>query len=256
MFVELGTDDILTSEEFKKKKPKAQYIVYDLTKECKEDKRKINHLLGGIVADMKRGKLDPLPLTVFPLRKARQAFKFMSEAGHIGKIVFKHPTELKFSGMVVLSGGFGGLGGAYSTWLLENKKVSGILKMGRSGAKEKEDAKSSKGFVIGARCDISKSQNVSVLIQEARKVGGSMVGGVFHLAGVVRDESFNNLEWKNLKTTVRPKIHGLFALRKAVKEDAKWVLFSSVASMIGTVGQSSYATANGFMDFLKTFVRL
>ena len=55
--------------------------------------------------------------------------------------------------------------------------------------------------------------------------------------------------WEKVVEVVRTKAGGLEGLWRAVREEeAGWVLFSSVTSMTGNVGQVNYGAANGFLD--------
>ena len=51
-------------------------------------------MLGELVALFERGALEPLPVRAWDVRRAREAFRFMSQARHVGKIVLTLPEPL------------------------------------------------------------------------------------------------------------------------------------------------------------------
>ena len=70
--------------------------------------------IGQILAELARlfgsGTLSALPRTVFDMRQARAALRWMSQAGHTGKIVLSVPRPLDPEGSVLVTGGTGALG--------------------------------------------------------------------------------------------------------------------------------------------------
>ena len=57
------------------------------------------------------GVLRALPVTAWDIRRAPEAFRFMSQARHVGKIVLTLPASIDPCGTVLVTGGTGGLGG-------------------------------------------------------------------------------------------------------------------------------------------------
>jgi acyl carrier protein len=81
---------------------------------------------------------------------------------------------------------------------------------------------------------------------------GLPLRGVFHAAGVLADEPVSKLTRQGLNTVLGPKTKGAFILDEALAgiELDHFVLYSSVTSQAGTVGQISYAAANAALDAL------
>ncbi|MCZ9348222.1 zinc-binding dehydrogenase, partial [Streptomyces mutabilis] len=50
-------------------------------------------LLAELLALFDSGVLSPLPVRVWDVRRAREAFRFMSQAKHVGKIVLTMPPR-------------------------------------------------------------------------------------------------------------------------------------------------------------------
>lgn len=76
--------------------------------------------------------------------------------------------------------------------------------------------------------------------------------GVFHLAGVVRNDLIVNLGDEELQQVLRAKMESALILHQLTKDHAldMFVLFSSASSILGSRRQANYAAANGFLDGL------
>jgi len=70
---------------------------------------------------------------------------------------------------------------------------------------------------------------------------------VVHCAGAVADELLVNVTREHCESVLRPKIVGTLLLRGCFPT-ARFIMFSSTSSVLGVVGQSTYAGANCFMD--------
>jgi polyketide synthase 12 len=64
--------------------PGIAYQAFDLI-EAGPDR--IQQMLAELIALFERGVLHPLPITTWDLRRAPEAFRFLSQARHVGKIV-------------------------------------------------------------------------------------------------------------------------------------------------------------------------
>ncbi len=162
-------------------------------------------------------------------------------------------VELKEDGVYLITGGLGGLGLIFAEHLLKTKKINLIL-TGRSKIKE-ETKNVLKGFNrLGSsihyfQSDISKKSEAINLIKKI-KLKYSEVDGVIHSAGIVRDSYILNKSRKEIEDVFSPKIFGTIFLDEILKNERLdfFVLFSSIASVIGNPGQSDYAFANSFMN--------
>ena len=84
---------------------------------------------------------------------------------------------------------------------------------------------------------------------------GPPLRGVFHAAGVLADEPLGQLSQHGLNAVLSPKARGAFILSEALAETDldHFVLYSSVTSQGGNVGQISYAAANAVVDTLAHY---
>ncbi len=76
------------------------------------------------------------------------------------------------------------------------------------------------------------------------------LNGILHSAGLVKDGLLLNKLWADFEAVMAPKIQGSLNLDSATQHEALdiFILFSSIASVMGNSGQSDYAAANGFLD--------
>ena len=76
--------------------------------------------------------------------------------------------------------------------------------------------------------------------------------GVIHSAGVIDDGVLARLDWPRFERVLAPKARGAAILHEETRGLPLdfFVLFSSIASALGSPGQGNYATANAFLDGL------
>lgn len=95
--------------------------------------------------------------------------------------------------------------------------------------------------------DISKEADVAHVLSAAPNLRG-----IVHAAGVLDDGMIMQQSADRFVKVAGPKVQGAWNLHKQTADHALdfFVLFSSVASVMGSPGQSNYASANAFMDGL------
>lgn len=218
-------------------------------------------ILGGVV--------KPLKTTVFERDQVEQAFRFMAQGKHIGKVLLKIREEqsptLTIPAMCrtfcppshsyIITGGLGGFGLELAQWLME-RGARKIVLTSRSGIrtgyqmKQVEEWKTQGVEVMVSTSDVSTLSGTEQLITEAHRLGP--VGGVFHLAMVLRDGMLENLTPQLFMEVNKPKYDGTLNLdkvtRKSCPELSYFVVFSSVSCGRGNAGQSNYGYANSAME--------
>ena len=221
-------------------------------------------------------KLPPLPYRSFPLSEAQHAFRYITQARQIGKVVFtvEHakikitsdaPAEklqLDPQATYLVAGGLGGFGLAMSQWLVA-QGARHIVLTGRSGLSTEEGregvaAMQAAGATVTVmKSDVGDPTSVATLLQEI-KAGHPPLRGVFHVAMVLDDGLITQLNAERFEKVTIPKINGAWNLHLQTQNLPldHFVMFSSVASLVGSPGQANYAAANGFLDALAHQRRL
>ncbi|QQK40270.1 polyketide synthase [Penicillium digitatum] len=161
----------------------------------------------------------------------------------------------------ILAGGIGTLGLASASTLVENG-ARHLVFLSRSGVIQ--DAfrpaiykLTSQGCQIDViRCDISMENNVRKLVAQVRE-NKWQVKGVLQCATVLKDAMFEKLTFEDWKLSTEAKISGTLNLHRLLADEELdfFVTLSSVASVVGNIGQSNYAAGNAFMDELMNWRR-
>jgi acyl carrier protein len=78
------------------------------------------------------------------------------------------------------------------------------------------------------------------------------IRGILHAAMVLDDRPLAAVDRASLDRVMGPKARGAWNLHRLTADDPLdfMVFFSSVSSLVGNAGQSSYVAANGFLDAL------
>jgi len=221
-------------------------------------------------------KLPPLPYRSFPLSEAGHAFRYITQARQIGKVVFtvenaqikltaEAPAEqlqLDPQATYLVAGGLGGFGLAMSQWLVA-QGARHIVLTGRSGLSTDEGregvaAMQAAGAAVTVmKSDVSDPASVTTLLEDI-KANHPPLRGVFHVAMVLDDGLITQLNAERIEKVTAPKMNGAWNLHLQTQDLPldHFVMFSSVSSLVGSPGQGNYAAANAFLDALAHQRRL
>jgi myxalamid-type polyketide synthase MxaB len=262
-FLEIGKRDEWDQQKVAAIYPALKYFRYDLAMEMLNDLPLVRAMLTQILADVGNGFFHALPIESFPITSARDAFRHMAQAKHIGKIVVTQEEEAPLvhsNGTYLITGGLGGLGLVAAQWLVE-KGVAHLVLMSRSQpnveVKATVDALRASGVqVVVAQGDVSKREDAE---QVLRQIESEMppLRGIIHAAGVLDDGVLSEQTWERFKTVMDPKIEGAWNLHTLTLKSVLdfFILYSAGASLFGSPGQGNYAAANSFLDGLAHYRR-
>ncbi|MEW1642264.1 SDR family NAD(P)-dependent oxidoreductase [Streptomyces sp. NPDC091219] len=160
------------------------------------------------------------------------------------------------SGTVLIAGGTGSLGAMLARHLVERHGVRRLVLAGRRGptaprAAELRAALTSAGAQVDiVSCDVTDRQSVAAVI-------GAIpdeypLTAVIHCAAALDDGVVEALTEDRVDRVLAPKVRGAWNLHELTRQLdlSAFVLFSSVAGVLGTAGQAGYAAANAFLDGL------
>jgi short-subunit dehydrogenase len=215
-------------------------------------------LLDDVLPLLASGTLTGLPIRDWDVREAPEAFRFMAQARHVGKLVLTIPPTPDPEGTVLITGGTGTLGGLVAGHLAGSWGMRNIVLASRRGAAAEGVAELTAELaglgadVRVAECDVADRAAVAGLL--AGIPAEHPLTAVVHLAGVLDDVVFTALTEDRLARVLRPKIDAAVHLHEltAGLPLGMFVTFSSAAGVIGNPGQANYSAANVFLDALAT----
>ncbi|MFA1538220.1 type I polyketide synthase [Actinomadura monticuli] len=166
------------------------------------------------------------------------------------------PGSLDPDGTVLITGGTGALGALCARHLVAAHGVRRLLLVGgrgldAPGAAELAAELAGRGAdVTVAACDVGDRDALAALL--ASVPGEHPLTAVVHAAGIVRDATVQSMTLDQLDAVLRVKADGAAHLHELTRglDLSAFVLFSSIAGVIGGAGQGSYAAANAFLDGL------
>ncbi|UAW63413.1 SDR family NAD(P)-dependent oxidoreductase [Mycoavidus sp. HKI] len=157
-------------------------------------------------------------------------------------------------GVYLITGGLGGLGQVFARAIAQQVRHPVLVLTGRRALPPSQERVLEELQTMGARVayravDVSNAVAVATLVAEMVAQYGQL-NGVIHSAGVLHDGLLAQKTGETVRQVLAPKVAGLVALDEATREMAlDWlVLCSSVASVLGNIGQVDYAAGNGFLD--------
>ena len=160
-------------------------------------------------------------------------------------------VALKQQGRYLITGGMGGIGLVYAKYLAEHFQANLVLTGRQPAGDHTAEALAAitalGGTAVYQQCDIARKIEVTPLVEQLSKDG---LNGIIHCAGVINDGLLRSVSKEQLDAVIKPKLYGTLYLDEATKAlDLDFFLMcSSLTALLGNVGQSVYAYANGFMD--------
>ena len=193
-FVEIGKRDIWSAERAAQERPDVAYhfVAVDFL-----PKQVIQSTLQGIAQGMSHGRLQPLPQVLHSASYAQSAFRQMSQARHVGKIVVQTAQHAQQAdqGLTVITGGLGTLGSLVADWM-SSQQSGGLCLIGRSGRFAPSSSSviqllrsDTLAEVMVTKADTSSQDDSYSLLHELSAGGRSarQVQGLIHSGGALAD---------------------------------------------------------------------
>jgi mycoketide-CoA synthase len=257
VFLEMGKTDIRDPGVVAREYPGVRYRAFDLFEPGRPRMHEWMLELAGL---FDAGVLRPLPVTTFDVRRARTALRYLSQARHIGKVVMTLPDSWT-AGTVLITGGTGMAGSTLARHLVTHHGVRNLMLLSRRGP----DAPGSADLVAelesaGARvkvvaCDAADRVALAAVIADIP--AQHPLSGVVHAAGVLDDAMVTSLTPDRVDPVLRAKIDAAWNLHELTRDldVSAFVMFSSMAALVGSSGQANYAAGNSFLDGLAAHRR-
>jgi acyl transferase domain-containing protein/thioesterase domain-containing protein/acyl carrier protein len=249
------------------------YFAIDLDRMLRQRPDYIRELFAEVMRFFEAGKYRPLEFTQFEAKSTVDAFRYMSQRKNIGKVVVSiqsqesrvdgqepeqladSATQVRGDGTYLITGGTGALGLQVADWLAEQGAGVIALMSRRAPSAEVEKAieaireKGSKVIVV--RGDVADAASLENALTHLL-ADGPPLRGVLHAAGALADGILTEMTLEQLDRAVAPKVQGAWNLHDATRNAPLdfFVLFSSVASILGSPGQANYAAGNSYLDAL------
>ncbi len=208
------------------------------------------------------GTLRPLTSSVHSMQHASSGLRQLSQAQHVGKVVVSTRVQDSEVGArhgacaswshVAITGGLGSLGVLMAQWLAD-QGVRHITLLARSAASGAVPAgllgSSCASQVRVVACDAGAAADIAGCLSGC--AGVPTISALLHAGGVLADATLRNQSLSGLRRVLGAKTAGLGRMLGCLElqPGMQHVLFSSVASLLGSPGQANYAAANAGLDF-------
>ena len=187
---------------------------------------------------------------------------FRDSRRYVARLVRKRAevSQKQFSAdkTYLITGGLGGLGLKMASWMADHG-ARHLLLLGRRAPSEDTakvlDALRQRGVQIEFQtADVTSRPSLQTAL---RTLGTDLppLAGIIHAAGVLDDGVIAQLSPERFEKVLGPKVTGTWNLHQLTQDLPLefFAMFSSLASVTGAPGQTSYAAANAFMDAFAHF---
>jgi polyketide synthase 12 len=256
-FLEMGKTDIRDADAVAAAHPGVRYRAFDLFEAGADG---VGQILSGVAELSDTGVLRPLPVSTWDVRRAPAALRHLSQARHIGKVVLTMPDAWA-GGTVLITGGTGMAGASIARHVVKNHGVRHLVLLSRRGP-DAPGAAELAAELTGAGAHV---QIVAADAADRDALGKCLAGidhqhalsAVIHTAGVIDDAVLTSLTPDRVDAVLRAKVDAAWNLHELTRDLdlSAFVMFSSMAGLVGASGQANYSAANAYLDGLAAHRR-
>ncbi|KAI0015071.1 BcPKS1, polyketide synthase [Xylariomycetidae sp. FL0641] len=208
------------------------------------------------------------PLHVFPISHVETAFRSMQSGKNTGKMILtmnpetevptwlrpKYSCQLNPDVSYLIAGGFGGLGICAARWMVQ-RGARHMIFLSRTGPKSSaargllHELQEQGVQVRAPRCDVSSAPSLAAALGQCSSL--PPVKGCLQCTMVLQDALFETMSWEQWSTTIRSKVTSSWNLHFQLPRHLDFfIMLSSIAGLVGSMGQANYAAANTYQDGL------
>jgi acyl transferase domain-containing protein/thioesterase domain-containing protein/acyl carrier protein len=247
------------------------YFAIDLDRMLRQRSDYIRDLFAEVMTHFEAGHYEPLMFTRFEAESTIDSFRYMSQRKNIGKVIVafesreskvgsrepetESQAKVRKDGTYLVTGGLGALGTRVAKWLAGQGAGAVALLSRRAPSAEAEQSlnaiRSAGAKVVVLQGDVANAKSLQKALAQLPS-DLPPLRGVIHAAGVLADGILVDMTLEQLNRAMDPKVRGTWNLHVATRDLPLdfFVLFSSVASVLGSPGQANYAAGNAFLDAL------
>jgi len=162
-------------------------------------------------------------------------------------------TILKDNGVYLLIGGAGGLGMKVAEIITRQVKPRLVL-IGRSALspekrRRMEQLQTYGGKILYIQGDVTNAEHMRKLLQIIKARYGAL-NGVIQTGGILEDKLLMSKDWESFQRVMASKVQGTWIINQLTQTEPLdfFIVFSSIVSILGNIGQVDYAAANSFLD--------
>ena len=257
VFLEMGKTDIRDPGAIAREYPGVRYRAFDL---FEPGRPRMHQWMCELAELFDAGVLRPLPVTTFDIRRGEAALRYLSQARHTGKVVMSMPDAWA-TGTVLITGGTGMAGSALARHVVARHGARHLVLVSRRGpdapgAQELSAELAAAGAQVQVvACDAADRAALAKVIAD---IGMQHpLSAVIHAAGVLDDAVVTSLTPERVDVVLRAKVDAAWNLHELTRDlnVSAFVMFSSMAGLVGSSGQANYAAANSFLDALAAHRR-
>jgi acyl transferase domain-containing protein/NADPH:quinone reductase-like Zn-dependent oxidoreductase/NADP-dependent 3-hydroxy acid dehydrogenase YdfG/acyl carrier protein len=249
-FIELGATDLREPEQICRDYQNTNYHQVDFSWLDPEHMREmIAELLTLFAAD----SIHPLPVTSFDIRYATEAFRYMSQARHTGKVVLTVPAPLNPEGTVLITGCSSTTAQVVARHLaathqlrhlaLADNQVCGVTEL-------EADLTELGAEVTFAACDTTNRGALAQLFASLPE--SHPLTAVIHVPGATAADDVDSPVMHQLDQTLRSNVAAVLNLHHLTHDldVAAFVLFSSAEGILGVPAAAASSATGAFFDTL------